>query len=60
MPQDPVMLAAAYEAGDERTAALNMLQHLETYYTHKDAPGWIEEFQGYISPVTVEVSDIAE
>lgn len=47
-----------FESGDERTAALNMLSHLETYVTHKDAPKWIEEFQGYISPPEAEVTDV--
>ncbi|MFK7909018.1 MAG: hypothetical protein AB8F34_00290 [Akkermansiaceae bacterium] len=39
-----------YEVGDQRVAAVNMLKHVETYITHKDAPEWIEEFKGLIQP----------
>lgn len=46
-----------FQSGDERNAAMNMLKHLELYVRHKDAPGWIEEFQGYISPETEELSE---
>lgn len=39
-----------FGAGDEKTAALNMLKHLQTYITHKDAPEWIKGFQSLIQP----------
>jgi hypothetical protein len=47
-----------FEAGDERTSALRMLKHVETYLTHKDAPTWIEEFQELVQP-EAEVDDAA-
>lgn len=39
-----------FESGDERTSALRMLKHLETYITHKDEPQWIKDFQTLIQP----------
>ncbi len=39
-----------FKAGDERTSALHMVKHLETYLGHKDAPQWIKDFQALISP----------
>ncbi len=39
-----------FKAGDERTAALHMIGHLESYLTHKDAPQWIKDFQALINP----------
>ncbi len=45
-----------YNAGDQRTAALNMIKHLKTYINHKDAPSWIKEFQSLIDPKKKETS----
>lgn len=43
-----------FETGDERGASLNMIKHLETYVSHKNAPKWIEEFQAYVAIPEVE------
>ena len=39
-----------FKVGDEKVSAVKMLNHLETYLTHKDAPQWIKDFQGMINP----------
>ena len=46
-----------FKAGDQRGAALEMIRHLETYITHKDAPEWIDEFKELISPDLPDGSD---
>ncbi len=38
------------KVGDEKVSAVKMLNHLEAYLTHKDAPQWIKDFQGMINP----------
>ena len=46
-----------FKAGDEKTAALRLLKHLESYITHKDAPRWIKDFQALIQPEVIEGGD---
>lgn len=46
-----------FKAGDQRASALRMLKHLERYLSHKDAPQWIKDFQGMISPPAGEGED---
>ena len=48
-----------FKAGDEKVAAVNLLKHLETYITHKDAPEWIKDFQELINP-SEELDDQAD
>lgn len=47
------MQVDCFKAGDEQTSAVQMLTHLETYLTHKNAPEWIEELQKLINPDAV-------
>ncbi len=39
-----------FKAGDQRGAALRMLKFLEANITHKNAPQWIQTFQGLVQP----------
>jgi len=49
-----------FKVGDQKIAAVNMLNHLKKYLTHKDAPEWIEAFQGMINPPVEEVEEASE
>ena len=39
-----------FKAGDQRGAALRMLDHLTRYVGHPNAPEWTDQFIGLISP----------
>jgi len=47
----------AFEAGDERGAAVVMLKHIESNITHKSAPAWAEQFVALLTPESVEETD---
>ncbi|MDC0088037.1 hypothetical protein OAI07_00685 [Akkermansiaceae bacterium] len=49
-----------FESGAERTAALNMLNHLKVCTNHKDLPRWIEEFSAYVALPEVVSEEISE
>lgn len=49
-----------FKSGDERVAALNMVNHLKKYLTHKDAPEWIDGFQKLINPEKALAEEGAE
>jgi len=53
-----MMEVDCYKAGDEKTSALNMLNILEKHITHKDAPKWIRELQGFVEPTAPADIDI--
>ena len=43
-----------FRAGDERSAALRMLAHIEKYITHKSAPKWGNDFKNLLRPPVVQ------
>ncbi len=49
-----------YKAGDQRRAALNMLEHIETHLTHAKAREWGDRFRALIDPPKVEEGAPAE
>ncbi|BDS05449.1 hypothetical protein NT6N_04890 [Oceaniferula spumae] len=49
-----------FKVGDEKVAAVNMLNHLKKYLFHKDAPQWIKDFQSMINPPTANGAEVAE
>ncbi|MBK1829651.1 hypothetical protein JIN77_02850 [Verrucomicrobiaceae bacterium R5-34] len=49
-----------FKVGDEKAAAVNMLNHLQKYLYHKNAPDWIKDFQELINPEKLEGDEVAE
>jgi hypothetical protein len=49
-----------YKAGDQKRAALNMLEHLEAHLTHAKAREWAERFRALIDPPKADTADTAE
>ena len=39
-----------FKAGDQKRAAINMLEHIETHVTHTKARDWAERFRTLVSP----------
>lgn len=43
-----------YQSGDERGAALRMLDHIEKHLRHQSAPGWVESFSTLLQGGSLE------
>ena len=49
-----------YAAGDEKAAALRMLDHLEKYLSHSSAPQWIIEFTNLVNGLPAREAEVEE
>lgn len=46
-----------FRAGDQRNAALRMLEHLERYVSHPQAAEWTSRFIGLVNPAPAKAAD---
>jgi hypothetical protein len=46
-----------FKAGDQRGAAVRMLEHLEKYITHYEATTWENEFRSLVDPAAKKVAE---
>lgn len=49
-----------FKSGDQKRAAVRMLEHLETNITHPKAREWAERFRGLVDPAKTAATETAE